>query len=91
VKGKKGVKKADRALREHRKKGQASQGQRNIKEKKLPTAISAKRALHCNIVANRLISEEAWELWNYSKKWQRLLKIEQLGFHQAGGINNARN
>lgn len=49
----------------------------------LPTAISAKRALQCHIVANRLINEEVWELRNYSKKWQRLLKIEQLEFHQA--------
>lgn len=82
AKSKKEVEKADRALRGHRKKGQTQQRQRNVKEKMLPTAISAKRALQCHIIANRLFSEGVWELWNYSKKWQRRLKIEQLRFHR---------
>lgn len=28
---------------------------------------------------------------NYSKEWQRKLKTEERGSHQAGGVNNSRN
>lgn len=80
--GKNKASRAGRAPREHGKRARArSRDGENINEKHSQHQFLLKEPLDLSMRRSG----------NYSKEWQRKLKTEERGSHQAGGVNNSRN